>query len=119
MKYINFVLFAVTLIMTASVSADHSIQYDIRVDGITCPFCIASSEKALGNVEGIQAISTNLELGVMTVCAEPSVELKEDELRSMYLEQGFTYRSLSKSAGCNLSDINHDQHKAHTLNDEE
>ncbi len=30
---------------TAALADD--VQYDIRVDGITCPFCVATSEGAL------------------------------------------------------------------------
>ena len=119
MKYVKPILVLAVFLISMSATADHSIQYDIGVDGITCPFCVASSEKALAKIEGIQAISTNLETGIMTVCAEPYVELNEGELRNLYLEQGFTYRSLSKTKGCTLSDVSHDEHKNHGANKDE
>ena len=65
------ILFFVFLIVTAtSVLADApaatgDVQYDIRVDGITCPFCVATSERALKKIEGVHAVGSNLETGKM------------------------------------------------------
>jgi len=83
--------------------ADHKIQYDIRIDGFTCPFCIATSEKALKKIDGIELISSNLETGTISVCGASTLVLEEPELEKLFLKKGFTYRSLSKIDGCSLS----------------
>ncbi len=39
-------LFLFGLVFVGGALAD-DVQYEIRVDGITCPFCVATSERAL------------------------------------------------------------------------
>ena len=84
--------------------ASEQTQYNLRVDGITCPFCVASSEKALKNLNGINAITTNIETGTMHICAEPDVVLTDDQLKKLFLKNGFTYRHFAQSQGCSLND---------------
>lgn len=98
MKKLTLLILA--LLLSTAANADHWVQYDIRIDGITCPFCVLSSEKALKKIDGIQTINTNIETGTMTVCAEQSVVLEESELRKLFLKAGFTYRSFTQSGTC-------------------
>lgn len=100
MKKIILLTFAL-LVSTAS-NANDWVEYEIRIDGITCPFCVVSSENALKKIEGIQAISTNIETGTMTVCAESSLVLEDSQLRKLFLKKGFTYRSFTKSDVCTI-----------------
>lgn len=78
------------------------VQYNLRVDGMTCPFCVATSEKALRKMDGVKAVSTNLEAGVISVCADESVEFTDEQLRELFLDKGFTYRGMTKQDGCTI-----------------
>lgn len=100
----TLIIFVLSLVVSLAVNAEQQIQYDIRIDGITCPFCVSSSEKALKELDGINTIRTNIETGTMTVCAEPSVTLADQQLKQLFLKQGFTYRHFALSQGCSLSD---------------
>lgn len=100
----NIILFIVTLFATSISYANHGVEYDIRIDGITCPFCVASSEKALKKVDGVHSISTNIETGIMTVCTDPTLVLKDEQLKALFLKKGFTYRSISKIGSCTTGD---------------
>ncbi len=108
------ILFFVFLIVTAtSVLADApaatgDVQYDIRVDGITCPFCVATSERALKKIEGVHAVGSNLETGKIFVCADSRVEFTDAQLQRLFLDKGFTYRSFEQAPGCSLGDHEHD-----------
>ncbi len=42
----SIVLLVAAITVTGIARAD-DVQYDIRVDGITCPFCVATSERAM------------------------------------------------------------------------
>jgi len=75
-------------------------QYDLRVDGLTCPFCVATSEKALKRLEGVNSVQTNLETGVISVCAAPDTKFTDAKLRSLFLSKGFTYRGMSRKGQC-------------------
>ena len=79
------------------------VQYDLRIDGITCPFCVATSEKALKKIEGVNFVSADLKAGVISVCADESVIFTDDQLRALFLDKGFTYRSMTLSAGCKIT----------------
>lgn len=74
--------------------------YELRVDGMTCPFCSATSEKALRKIDGVNAVSTDLERGVITVCAADSAALSDAQMHELFLAKGFTYRSMEQHSGC-------------------
>ncbi|UTW57652.1 heavy-metal-associated domain-containing protein [Kordiimonas sp. SCSIO 12603] len=76
------------------------VQYDIKVDGITCPFCVATSEKALKKIEGVRSVTANLETGIISVCGVEDLELTEEQLRKLFRKKGFTYREFKKSNSC-------------------
>jgi len=79
------------------------VQYDLKVDGITCPFCVATSAKALKKIDGVKQVSANLETGVISVCADESVEFTDAQLKKLFLDKGFTYKSMTKHEGCTIS----------------
>ena len=84
------------------------VQYDIRVDGITCPFCVATSERALKKIDGVHAVGSNLDTGTIFVCADSKVAFTNAQLKQLFLDKGFTYRSYAKKVGCSIGDHQHD-----------
>jgi len=88
-------------LLTLSISpAQADTRYSLRVDGITCPFCVATSEKALKKISGVKSVSSNLKTGVFSVCAAPSARITASRMRSLFSSKGFTYKSMSKSGTC-------------------
>jgi mercuric ion binding protein len=79
------------------------IQYNLRVDGLTCPFCVATSERELRQIEGVTAVSTDLRTGVISVCASDAVAFTDEQLRRLFLAKGFTYRSMTRQDGCAIA----------------
>lgn len=76
-------------------------KYVLRIDGITCPFCVAASEKALRHMDGVRAVSSNLEAGTITLCAdEARADLSDAQLARVFRGQGFTYRGKEKRGTC-------------------
>ncbi len=106
MKPSIFFLFVFAL--AGAVLAD-DVQYDIRVDGITCPFCVATSERALMKITGVHAVGSNLETGTIFVCADRQVTFTDAQLKQLFLDKGFTYRSFEKSPGCSIGVHEHDE----------
>ena len=102
------ILFLVAYALTATASTD-DVQYDIRVDGITCPFCVATSERALKKIEGVHAVGSNLETGTIFVCADNQVTFTDAQLKQLFLDKGFTYRSFETKSGCSIADHEHDE----------
>ncbi len=91
------------IVFSTPVWAD-DIQYDLQVDGITCPFCVATSEKALRKTDGVKFVSADLDSGIISVCAEEQVEFTDEQLTELFLDKGFTYRSMSKLNQCTISE---------------
>ncbi len=99
---LKVVLISAGIWLAAGAAHAGDVQYDLRVDGMTCPFCVATSEKALRKIDGVKAVSTNLDEGVISVCADESVELTDEQLREMFLDKGFSYKGMTKQDGCTI-----------------
>ncbi len=102
------ILFLVAVALTSTAVVADEVQYDIRVDGITCPFCVATSERALKKIEGVQSVGSNLETGTIFVCADSQVALTDAQLKQLFRDKGFTYRSSGKTSGCSIGGHEHD-----------
>jgi mercuric ion binding protein len=90
--------FILAALGAAAVAED--VQFTIRVDGVTCPFCVATSERALVKIPGVHSVNSDLKAGIIYVCADSSIDLSPGRLTQMFSERGFTYRSVRKSQNC-------------------
>ena len=95
---------AAWLVLAPSLAFARDVQYDISVDGMTCPFCAATSERALERMEGVRSVSSDLRAGLITVCADEAVVFTDDQLSRFFLERGFTYRSQTRRETCAAQD---------------
>jgi len=96
MKYL---LAIITMVLVSNTNAK-DVQYDMRVDGITCPFCVATSAKALKEIDGVKSVGSDLEKGIIKVCADEKVVFKDEQLKKMFIDKGFTFKSMSKKEQC-------------------
>lgn len=101
-------LLAIAGLTMSTANADHR-QYDMRVDGLTCPFCIATSSKALKRIEGVYEVAADLNTGIVSVCAESGSELDDARMKRLFRSKGFTYRSQTVAEGCTIADIAHSE----------
>lgn len=76
------------------------VQYNMRIDGITCPFCVATSAKALKKIDGVKKVGSDLENGIIKVCADENVKFTDEQLTKLFVKKGFTYRSMEKQQQC-------------------
>jgi len=91
-------------LLSASVSVTaKEVQYKLRVDGMTCPFCAATSEKALKKIEGVSQVSTDLKKATISVCATEEAEITDEKLTKLLKKKGFTYVSKTKQETCTLT----------------
>jgi len=96
MKYILLVV-SVSFI-TVSYSAE--LQYNMKVDGITCPFCVATSARELKIIDGVKSVTYDLEKGLIKVCADESVTFTDKQLEDLFVEKGFTYKRMDVISTC-------------------
>lgn len=74
------------------------VQYQIRVDGLACPYCAYGIEKKFKQIDGVEKVDIDLEKGVVVVDAADDVELSEDRVRTLVNDSGFTYRSITRES---------------------
>jgi mercuric ion binding protein len=70
--------------------------YSIRVDGLACPYCAYGIEKKLNELEGIKFIDMDLEKGIVTAEAYDA-KLNDAQLKQLFQDAGFTYRSKTET----------------------
>lgn len=89
-------IFSAILLMGSMQSsfATAGTHYNIRVDGLACPFCAYGIEKKFKAMKGVSNIKVDLDNGVVSVDAKEGLELKEDKLKKLFHDSGFTYRSM-------------------------
>lgn len=95
------ILIGAFLAAIATPAFAEDVQYTLRIDGITCPFCVATSEKALKNIDGVRGVTSDLKAGTITVCADAAkVAFTDTQLTALFKEKGFAYRGMEKAGQC-------------------
>lgn len=70
-------------------------EYRMRVDGLACPYCAYGIEKKLKAIEGVEKIDVDLNAGLVTVDVAEGVELTEAQMKTLFRDAGFTFRSMT------------------------
>ena len=100
----KFLLLVTTLLLSfANTAIAKDVQHNMRVDGITCPFCVATSARALKEIEGVKQVNSDLEAGIIKVCADESVVFTEPQLSKLFIEKGFTFRGTESQDSCDAA----------------
>ncbi len=72
------------------------VQYELRVDGLACPFCSYGIEKKFKKTPGVTGIEFDLERGLVIVRTAEGVELSEERLQQIVADSGFTLRGVKR-----------------------
>lgn len=86
--YVSF-LFAFTLISLQSSFAEIN-SVEMKVDGLTCPFCVFGVEKKLKALDEIEGVNTNLKSGFVEVFLKDGKAIDINRLNNAVKESGFT-----------------------------
>jgi len=72
-------------------------QYELRVDGMACPYCAYGIEKKLKALDGVirESLQVKLNDGVVKFEALDDVPITEPVLKKLINDSGFTLRSVS------------------------
>ena len=93
----------VAALLAISLSTDLALAgekaaYAIGVDGLACPFCAYGIEKQLGQVEGVQSVSTEIASGKVIVTMKEGATLERSMARKAVENAGFTLRSFEETS---------------------
>lgn len=93
-RLISYSLWAL-LVMSVSMTAwAECTHYEMRVDGLACPYCAYGIEKKLSAIDGVQNLVVDLENGLVSVDVSAGVILSEADMKQLFTDAGFTYRSM-------------------------
>ncbi len=87
-------LFGLLLLQNVFAAGNH---YEMRVDGLACPFCAYGIEKKLKAIEGTTNIDVDLNKGLVSVNVAEGTELTDEQMKKLFNDSGFTYRSMKKT----------------------
>ena len=73
-------------------------EYVVRVDGLACPYCAYGVEKKLKAIDGVEKVQVDLDKGLVTVDVKDGTELTEPQMRQLFQDAGFTFRSMTRKA---------------------
>ncbi len=71
-------------------------EYQLRVDGLACPFCAYGIEKKLKKTEGVESIDIDVNNGVVRVNVAEGVTLTEAQMAKLINDAGFTLRGMTE-----------------------
>ena len=93
----TFSLFITAFVLLwSSMTLAAGTQYDLRVDGLSCPFCAYGIEKKLKKTEGVESVDIDLHRGLVIVKTREGVKLTEAQMKRLVKDAGFTLISLSE-----------------------
>jgi len=73
-------------------------QYDMRVDGLACPFCAYGIEKKFTKTEGVKSVDIDLKNGLVIVKTEDGKTFSEEKLKEIINDAGFTMISMTEKS---------------------
>lgn len=88
--------FIITLFFWSIVYATGT-EYELGVDGVTCPFCVYGIEKQLSKLEGIGRINTDIKNGLVLLEMKDGATLTEESINEAVNKAGFTLRSFAQT----------------------
>ena len=82
-------VFAVSMLLPMAAAAAQT-QYQLRVDGLACPFCAYGIEKELKRTDGVESLEININAGTVTVTMAEGAAMTEAQASRIVEDAGFT-----------------------------
>ncbi len=94
-RIIRTAVFALALLLPVAAFAAPS-QYQLRVDGLACPFCAYGIEKELKRTDGVESIKIDINAGIVTVTMAEGATMTEARASRIVKDAGFTLGSFKE-----------------------
>ncbi len=82
--------FALSVFLLAVIAFAAPAQYQLRVDGLACPFCAYGVEKELNRTDGVESIRIDINAGTVTVTMAEGATMTEAQASRIVEDAGFT-----------------------------
>ncbi len=71
-------------------------QYNLKVDGLVCPFCEYNIKKKLSKIDDVLDVKVNLKEGSVNIIVAEGKNLQEDVVKQEITNAGFTLKSIKE-----------------------
>ncbi len=88
-------VFALSLLLPVAAFAAQT-QYQLRVDGLACPFCAYGIEKELKRTDGVESLEIDINAGTVTVTMAEGAAMTEAQASRIVEDAGFTLGGFEK-----------------------
>jgi len=92
---ITTIIFIIIALTCSGLGLAAGTRYELRVDGLACPFCAYGIEKEFTRTEGVESVEIDLKNGLVIVNTSEAKKFSEDQLKTIIDDTGFTLRSIS------------------------
>ena len=89
-----FLITAIFLLSINSLIAQQE-QVNVRVDGLSCPFCAYGLEKQLIKLDGVENLQIDIEKGLVTFHVQEGKSIPEEEINEAIKKAGFTPKEIT------------------------
>jgi mercuric ion binding protein len=93
-KYLLSLMAGLMLAQSSAVFAA-ATKYEMRVDGLACPFCAYGIEKKFKAMEGTANIDVDLDKGLVRVDLSEGKQFSDEQMKVLFEDSGFTFRSMT------------------------
>ena len=71
-----------------------NVRVEIRIDGLSCPFCAYGLEKKLNQLEGIEGLKIDVEKGLIIFTLPEKTKVGKQAIEKIIIDAGFTPRDV-------------------------
>ncbi|MCH7782073.1 heavy-metal-associated domain-containing protein [candidate division KSB1 bacterium] len=82
---------------SVAVSSQKENIVEVRVDGLSCPFCVYGLEKKMKKIDGILDLKIDFEKGLVTFSLKEGKSVDEKTIVKIVKESGFTAKEIKFS----------------------
>lgn len=86
----------IAILISSSQVTFAQARFEIRADGLACPYCAYGIEKKFMKIPGVKNLDIDLKKGLVIVTAEDDLQFEDQQLKTLFNDSGFTFRSLKK-----------------------
>ena len=69
-------------------------RVEVRVDGLSCPFCAYGLEKKLLKIDGMKDLEIDIDKGLVTFSLKKGKSVDEKSIRKIVKDAGFTPKEI-------------------------
>lgn len=77
-------------------AADEKQKVEVRVDGMSCMFCVYSLEKKFSGLEFVDELEINISEGILSFQIPSDAEFSDEDIEKRVKDAGFTPREISR-----------------------